>query len=431
MEDKRNNMKNEIPHIIIPNELELVSQSDKVLSNGVRLSSLRVDSASVVRLSLVFEGGSSVQNKHFAAASTLSMLSEGTEDYTAQEIAEKLDYYGIFFDNSTDRDYCFVTVASLKKFLPQALDLLESMLLRPLFLEKELGLYIGKKREQLLIDRQKPSFQARECFTKNLFGENHPYGRFAPVESYNELRVEDLKEYYANNLHSDNLFAVTSGSIDEAEMNLIEEFLLKFENKNLETNLEKSAYHKAATSSELRHVIKRDGATQSCIRMGRLLFTKQHPNYVPMQLLLMVLGGSFSSRLVQNLRERNGYTYGAYAAMVTLRSDGYMAIATDVESGVAELAIEEINYELNRLQEELIPEDELLLAKSAITGELMRLLDGPFGIADIAIENIQSGQSSDYVNEFLRAIQLVDAEELRDLAREYLTPQSMLVVVVE
>ncbi len=424
-------MKNEIPQIVIPRELELVPQSDKVLANGVRLSSLRVDSASVVRLSLVFEGGSSVQRRHFAAASTLSMLSEGTEDYTAQQIAERLDYYGIFFDNSTDRDYCFLTIASLKKFLPEALYLLESILLRPLFLEKEFELYVGKKREQLLIDRQKPSFQARECFTKNLFGENHPYGRFAPVEAYDELRSEDLREYYEDNLHSGNLFAVASGSIDQEEQGMIEEFLMRLESRNVVQESVVGDAPKAVTSNELRHTISREESTQSCIRMGRLLFTKQHESYVPMQLLLMVLGGSFSSRLVQNLRERNGYTYGAYAAMVTLRSDGYMAIATDVEQGVSELAIEEICAELRQLQDELIPDDELLLAKSAITGELMRLLDGPFGIADIAIENIQSGQSSSYVNEFLAAIQAVGAEELRELAREYLSPESMLTVVVE
>ncbi len=426
---KKEDMKNSIPEIVIPKELDLVEQRDMMLGNGVPLSVLSVEGASVVRLTLVFEGGSSVQHKHFAAASTLSMLSEGSEDFTQRELAERLDYYGIFFDNSTDRDYCFLTIASLRKFLPQALELLQSMLQKPLFSDCEFDLYRAKKREQLLIDRQKPAFQAREAFAKSLFGEEHHYGRFASVDCYDSLTTDDLRRYYKENLHAGNLFAVASGNIEEGELEAIEKFLMSLENRGGRSSVnDKKA---AKSSTELFHKIEREEATQSCIRMGRLIFTKQHPDYVPMQLLLMVLGGSFSSRLVQNLRERNGYTYGAYSAMVTLRDEGYIAIATDVVKEASEAAVEEIFAELRLLQEELVSDEELMIAKSAITGELMRLLDGPFGIADIAIENIQSGKSSDYVNEFLQQIQSVDAPKLRELAREYLSPESMLTVVVE
>lgn len=421
-------MKHKIPDIVIPSQLDLVPQRMVKLRNGVELHTLSVDCAAVVRLSLVFRGGSSVQRSAFAAASTLSMLSEGSVDFSALQIAERLDSYGIFFDNSTDRDTCFITIASLRKFLPEALELLESIVLRPLFLDDEFTIYRAKKRQQLVIDRDKPSFIAREAFATALFGVEHPYGRFSPVEAYDTLTTDDLRTYYSENLHAGSLFAVASGDIDEVEQGLIEQFLAKIP---LRDSAETCSVARAITSGDMAQTIEREGSTQSCIRVGRLLFTKSHPDFVPMQLLLMVLGGYFSSRLVQNLRETNGYTYGAYAGLVTLRSEGYMAIATDVDIVHSDDAIIQIKYELQRLRDELIGEDELMLAKSTITGELMRLIDGPFGIADIAIENIESGKDAGYLNEFLAQILSVTSEQLQQLAVEYLDPESMLIIVLK
>ncbi len=172
----------------------------------------------------------------------------------------------------------------------------------------------------------------------------------------------------------------------------------------------------------------RDDAVQCCLRIGRILFGKSHPDFIPMQLLITVLGGYFGSRLVKNLRETNGYTYGAYSAIVNLSEAGYIAIATDVDINHADDAVREIFFEMERLQSELIPEGELHQAVCSITGELMRLVDGPFGIADIAIENIQSSMSFDYLNEFLSRITSVTPEDLQALAQQYLKASDFLVV---
>ncbi len=423
----QNNVPQEIPEVVIPTHLDLVKENIETLSNGIELHSLKSDSASVVRLSLVFRGGSSVQDVPFAAASTLSMLSEGTADYSAEEIAEKLDFYGIFFDNSTDRDYCYITVGSLTKFLPEALSLLKSMLTAPLFLESELDLYRGKKRQQLLIDRAKPSFMAREEFAKRLFGEDNPYGRFSPAEAYDDLKSEDLHKYFADHIHAGNCFAICSGEISPEVHSMIEDMLNSLSSKELHPlDLDYTAH----TATEKYFKIEREGSVQSCIRMGGMLFEKSHPDFIPMQLVLTVLGGYFGSRLVQNLREKNGYTYGAFAGIINLASCGYYAIATDVESSHTDDAIREIKYEIERLRTEKISEEELSGAVSTITGELMRLIDGPFGIADIAIENIQSGSSPEYLNEFLERVTSLTPDDLLEVSKKYLNTDDLLTVVV-
>ncbi len=420
-------MTNILPEVVIPTHLELIEPKVSNSSNGVLLHTLRSDSASVIRLTLVFRGGSSVQRVPYAAASTLSMLSEGTRDFTAQQIAEQLDFYGMFFDNSTDRDYCYLTIATMSRCIDQALELLESMVLRPLFLDSELELYRAKKRQQIIIDRAKPSYIAREAFVTDLFGESHPYGRFASHEMYDSLTPDHLREYYDENLTAQKCFAVASGDITDSARSKIVAFLEKLPSSSIES---RPIDFSLCPRTEKYHHIERKEAVQSCIRMGRLLFTKEHKDFIPIQLLAMVVGGYFGSRLVQNLRERNGYTYGAYSAIVTLSNSGYFAIATDVDIEHRDDAIKEINYELSRLQSELIPEEELQGAISTITGELMRLIDGPFGVADVAIENIQSGFSYNYLNDFLKTVSSITPLELREIAREYLSPDDMHCVVV-
>lgn len=418
---------NPIPEIIIPSSLNLPPQAQTTADNGIKLHTISVRSSSVVRLTLVLEGGSSVQQHPFAAASTLSMLSEGTADYTAAQIAEHLDYYGIFFDNETDRDYCYLTVASLTKFLPQALAMIESVLLRPTFSDKEFELYKGKKRQQIILDRQKPSFIARENFAAQLFGADHPYGRTFGIDSFDALTIDHIRSHYNDSLRSAPMFAVASGDLGEEQIALITDFLNKIPTRATAATRN---FAQPVSSADNRQNIERENSTQSCIRMGKLLFTKQHPHYIPMQLLLTVLGGYFGSRLVQNLRQKNGYTYGAYSAMVTLRHSGYIAVATDVAREHTEEAINEIFAEINRLRTELIDADELEMAKSSITGELMRLIDGPFGIADIAIENIQSALPPTYLNEFLCAILATTAEDLQQLAIKHLDPTTLRLTVV-
>ena len=175
--------------------------------------------------------------------------------------------------------------------------------------------------------------------------------------------------------------------------------------------------------------IQHDGALQSSIRMGRLLFARTHEDFVPMQVLATALGGYFGSRLMQNLRERNGFTYGVFSAMVNFQHTGYLAIATQVGAEVTDEALRQIAYEIERLREEKIPEQELLLVKNIMAGEMMRILDGPFGIADVTTENILCGFDNHQIEENLQRIRQATPDELLTLAQRYLTEEDMVTVV--
>ena len=175
--------------------------------------------------------------------------------------------------------------------------------------------------------------------------------------------------------------------------------------------------------------VQHNGAVQSSIRMGRLLFTRAHEDFIPMQVLSTVLGGYFGSRLMQNLRERNGFTYGVFSAMVNFQNTGYLAIATQVGTEVTEQALEQIASEIDTLRNELVPEQELALVKNIMAGEMMRILDGPFGIADVTTENILCGFDNSHIADNLRRIRTTTPEELRALAQKYLNPKDIVTVV--
>ena len=181
------------------------------------------------------------------------------------------------------------------------------------------------------------------------------------------------------------------------------------------------------TTHSLR--IPHSGAVQSSIRMGRMLFPRTHEDFIPMQVLSTVLGGYFGSRLMQNLRERNGFTYGVFSAMVNFQQAGYLAIATQVGSEVTEQALSEIAREIEQLRTAPIPNEELELVKNIMAGEMMRILDGPFGIADVTIENIMCGMDNSATQRSVEQIFAITPARIKQLAAEYLSREELVVVV--
>lgn len=414
------------PPYILPESLNIPSAIESRTADGIRLWSIAAGTQSLVRLSLVFGAGTRYQSRPFVASATLNMLSEGTAAHSAAEIAEILDFYGIYYDAAIDRDYAIITVSCLSRFLERTLGLLEEIILRPAFSAGELSIYSTKQKQRLIIDREKPSFRARELFASALFGSEHPYGKSSAADEYDSLTADDLRTFHAAFMTADNMFAVASGLVGEAEQRQIEALLAKIK-QGAAAPLEPPLPTPHSTSLVREH---RPGALQSSIRIGKLLFTKEHPDFNAMQVLTTVLGGYFGSRLVTNLREDKGYTYGIYSALVNMQHLGYIAIASDVTAEATDSAIAEIFAEIERLRTELIPEQELAMVRNIIVGEMMRILDGPFGIADVTIENVQCDMTNEALVRFFEELRTITPDRLLELARVWLDPATFTTVVV-
>ncbi|MCM1151450.1 MAG: insulinase family protein [Alistipes sp.] len=412
------------PPLTVPSSVEIRGADKELLPNGVALYALPADDFEVLRVTFVFHAGSAVQEKPFAASTTANLLAEGTRNLTAREIAERLDYYGSWFDVNLDRDYAYISFATLSKFCRPTLDVAEEILLRPVFPEEELRTYCAKRKQRLRIDRQKVDVQAREAFAEALFGARHPYGISFDEALYDTLTRDDVQRFYRTHYTAENCFVVCSGRIGDDERRAV---------AAIAGRLPHGAAARAMFPEPETHrkvLIDRPGAVQSSIRIGRLLFDRRHPDFVGMQVVATVLGGYFGSRLMQNLRERHGYTYGAMAAMVNFDRAGYLAVATQVGAEATGAALGEIYAEIERLREEPVPEEELSLVKNILTGEMMRILDGPFGIADVTIENILCGADNSIIDENLSDIRAMTPADVRRLAQKYLKREDLVTVVV-
>ncbi len=412
------------PTITTPATIDVASAEKLTLENGVTVYMLHSDDFEVLRISFLFHAGSAVQEHPFTASATANLLAEGTRDMTAQEIAEKMDFYGSWFDVNLDRDYAYISFATLSRFAVETLGIAEQILLYPTFPEEEIATYCAKRRQRLEIERRKVDVRAREAFAKALFGAGHPYGLSYPEEEYDRITRSQIVDFYRQNYTAENCFVVCSGRIGDEELAAIKALAGRLPH---EAAPRETTFPKPETTYDVR--VEHPGAVQSSIRIGRLLFGRQHPDFVGMQVVATALGGYFGSRLMQALREERGYTYGVVAAMVNFQSEGYFAVATQVGTDVTEDALKVCYGEIERLRREPLPDEELDLVKKMMIGEMMRILDGPFGIADVTIENILCNTDNSAINKNLRRINSITATEVQQLAAKYLAREDLVTVV--
>lgn len=411
------------PPIVIPESINIPKPEIVTAANGMKIHAFKNRNQKVARLSFVLRAGSSYQSVPFSASATLNMLSEGSSRMTAQQIAEKLDYFGSYFEVSADRDYAVVTFCCLEKFFDDTLELARQIMLDPIFPEEELRTYCDKRRQELAIERSKAGTKARELFARTLFGAAHPYGISSDETLYDALSREHLAEFYSKHYTADSCFAACSIADDaqlESIVRLAEDFpTLKSPDRRVFPTPESLPYGFALQPD----------AVQSAIRIGRRLFPRSHPDFIGMQVAATALGGYFGSRLVQNLRERHGYTYGVFASMVNFEKEGYFAIATQVGSAVTAKAIEQIFLEIRRLATCPVEGQELECVKNMMFGEIMRILDGPFGIVDAAIENVQNDTGMEHLDRTVERIRRIAPQEVSELVSKYMAPESMTVAI--
>lgn len=413
------------PPLVIPTQIAVPAARLHTASNGAKIYAINCPEYEVVRISFVFHAGTTTQRHPFTASATANMMAEGTELFTSQQIAESLDYHGSYFDINIDRDYAYITFCCLSKFFAQTAEVIEQVILHPTFPESEVVTYRTKRKQQLSIERRKVETLARENFAHAMFGASHPYGISYNEAEYDTLSSEILREHYNRCYTAERCMVVCSGSISNDVLSRATHIAEQLRTSTLAETLSMPPFE-TTHSVRLQH----PGAVQSSIRMGRLLFPRTHEDFIPMQVLSTVLGGYFGSRLMQNLREHNGFTYGVFSAMVNFQQAGYLAIATQVGAEVTEQALQEINNEIELLRTQPVAEEELQLVKNIMAGEMMRILDGPFGIADVTTENILCGFDNSHIQHNLERIRQTTPEEILSLAQRYLAPEDLVTVVV-
>ncbi|RZT93248.1 putative Zn-dependent peptidase [Ancylomarina subtilis] len=411
-----------IEHVDIP------KSKQEILSNQIPVHIIAGGSQDVLKIEMIFNAGLWYQKSPLISGTCNSMLNEGTEKYSAGELAEKFDFYGAYIAYNNSQHDASVCLYTLNKYLDETLELLEQIIKFPTFPEKEFKTILSNKKQNFLVNREKTNALAKEKFNALIYGEKHPYANVFEAKVFDEVELDDIKAYYKNFYTSDNCRIIVSGKMNETVLAKIESRFGASAWDTKATNIKPE--HKLISSEEKKTFVLKKDAVQSSIRIGRPLFNKTHPDFAGIMLLNLVLGGYFGSRLMQNIREEKGYTYGINSVLLSHLESGHFAIITEVGTDVCEAAISEIYKEIDRLREEIVPEDELNLVKNFFAGEMLRSFDSPFALSESLRSNLLFGFDNSYYEKFLQEIKATTSQKLRELANTYFKKEDLYEIVV-
>ncbi len=409
-------------------ELQLKPYQHFTLNNGVPVYAIDAGAQDVLQLEMVFYAGNWFEQQRNTASATNYLLKNGTSKRTAFQLNEEFEYYGAYCNRACYNETALVSVSSLNKQLPALLPILREMITDSVFSEEELSIFKQNSKQRLKVNLQKSDFVATRLIDAYLYGEDHPYGKYTNPEDLDALNSSQLKDFFKQYYCNGQCVIFVSGKLPinlEKQLNdALGDLSLKPFNKQLSTIIQSPA---AAKKYRVQNDVN---GVQAAIRIARSFPNRHDPDFMKVMVLNTLFGGFFGSRLMSNIREDKGYTYGIHSYVQNHIHDSAWMISTDAGKDVCEATIEEIYKEMKLLREDLIDEEELLLVRNYLIGTILGDLDGPFHIMGRWKNLILNNLTDDYFYRSIETIKTISAEELRELAKKYLNPEQFYEVVV-
>ena len=414
-----------IPPFSQPKELPIIIPERIELQNGVELFWLKDVKDNAVKLDFEWSAGTKYQDKNLVSSFTNKLLMSGYEGKTAADIAEEIDFYGGFVQRELDKDHAGLTIFGLSENMSEVFNIVQHALLNCTFSEDEFIKEHAVTLSQFNIDSEKVKTICRREFNEGVFGKDTPYGKVASVKDFEDVNPSDLLAFYKKHYLGTQPTIFLVGQVDEDFIELLNQFSGEFKADLL--NYEVAKLNQTKGLVRLEQV---DKSMQAAIRMGRLAMKKNEPDYFQFQVLNTILGGYFGSRLMTNIREDKGYTYGIGSNVAVLSDAAYFFISTEVAAEFETQTLQEIENEFERLRTELVSEEELGRVKNYMLGNFLRQSDGSFAMME-NFKNIYFNElDNDYYSNFIQAVHNTKPEDLRDLANKYLNQADLLTIVV-
>lgn len=409
-------------------DLQLKPVEKFTLDNGVPVYAINAGAQEVVVVEFVFHSGNWYEEKNIVAATTNFMLKNGTTQKNAFAINEHFDFYGAYLNRNCYNETATVTLHTLSKHLPKLLPEIATLLTDSIFPEEELALYKQNQQQRLKVNLKKCDFVANRLIDEYLFGFHHPYGKYTSPADYEALQRDDLVKFYQEYYTKGNCMLFVAGKLPadiQQQLNnafgalpLNQQALKKVDQIPTPANVKK------------QHIVNDANGVQGAIRIARHFPNRHHPDFQKVAILNNIFGGFFGSRLMSNIREDKGYTYGIHSYIQNHIHDTAWMISTEAGKDVCQATIDETYKEMEILRNELIEEEELDLVRNFMMGSLLGDLDGPFQIIGRWKNYILNGLDEQYFYSAINTIKTVTAEELQALAQKYLNPQDFYELVV-
>ena len=418
------------PHIkdAIEFNLQLKPYQHFTLDNGVPVYTIDAGAQEVLQVELVFYAGNWFEQQNSVASATNSLIKNGTSNKSAFQLNEEFEYYGAYCNRACYNETAIVSLSALSKQIPALLPVIREIITDSVFSEEELNIYKQNSKQRLSVSLQKSDFVANRLSDAYLYGEQHPYGKYVNPEDIDALNSSLLKAHFQQYYVNGQCVIFVSGKLPadiEQHLNVaFGDLSLKPFNNQLTTINQTPAVQK-------KYRIQNDvNGVQGAIRIARPFPNRHHPDFMKVMVLNTLFGGFFGSRLMSNIREEKGYTYGIHSYVQNHIHDSAWLISTEAGKDVCEATIEEIYKEMKLLRDDLVDEEELLLVRNYLIGTILGDLDGPFHIMGRWKNLILNNLTGDYFYKSIETIKTISAEELRDLAKKYLVPEQFYELVV-
>jgi zinc protease len=399
--------------------------------NGIPLYWLKAGAQEVIEISLVFKAGIWHESQTAVAQTVAALLKSGTHNKSALAISEAIEYYGASLKVSTNNDWSFVTLHCLSKHVGALLPTLFEIITQASFPEEELQLYKQNALQRLAVNLMQCDFVANRNIDALLFGRQHPYGKYTEVQDIEALATAALSAYHQQYFTAANCQIFVAGNYSDETLAQIERvFGTEKWNENTSPDSHAATPELQPAVVGAKRIINDEQGVQGAIRMARHIPRRTEPVFPELFVMNTVFGGYFGSRLMANIREDKGYTYGIYSSLLSYQHGASMMIGTEAGREVCEAAIEEIKKEMHLMQTQKVDEQELLLVKNYLLGSILGDLDGPFSIMQRWKNLILNNQTAATFYTNIEVYKNITAERIQELAQTYLNANEFYELVV-
>ncbi len=408
--------------------LQLKQSEQFTLDNGIPVYSINAGAQEVTLVELVFTAGNWYEDQNIAAGTTNFLLKNGTSKKSAFEINEHFEYFGAYLNRNCYNETANITLHCLNKHLKEVLPVVAELITDSVFSEKEIAVYKQNQIQRLKVSLQKCDFVANRFIDEYLFGLHHPYGRYTSIPDFEALSREEILRFYRDYYVNGKCIIFVAGKLPA---DIFKQLNAVFGHLPLNQNAVTEKSHVISPSEQKKQRVMNDpNGVQGAIRIARPFPNRRHPDFMKAQVLNNIFGGFFGSRLMSNIREDKGYTYGIHSYFQNHVQEGAWIVSTEAGRDVSEATIREVYKEMEILNKEPVGEEELLLVRNYMIGTILGDLDGPFQIINRWKNYILNGLDESYFYNSINTIKTVSAEEIQQLAQKYLDPEEFYELVV-
>ncbi len=411
------------PDLQTINKIEFVKPTIYDITPEVKLFFMKDVTNETTRFDLYFDAGNIRQGKGIPSFVNALLLS-GTEEKDSIQINNEIDALGGFMESGLSAESAVITMYCLRRNVLPILHILCDAIDKVAFFESEVTELLADKKQTFLMNMEKVSYLSQRAFQQRLFHSSEVYSSVATEDFYENVSVRELKKFFEENYRQGLTKVVVVGNLEQDTIDEIIDTVGKW------VKTGQGTFEKDIKNLPGQFHLDKENAVQTAIRIGKILFNKTHEDYNDFMVLNTILGDYFGSRLMSNIREDKGYTYGIGSMVAEYNNIGYFMIATEVGRDVKDATIQEIKFEIERLQTELIDAQELELIKNYLLGQLLKSADGPYSMMDLYLGAELHGLDFEFYNKAIEELHTITPERIRELAQQYLKWDDMTIVSV-